>query len=507
MNNTKKFALNAVILTATSLITSCASMSFTVFITGKIGAAGVGLYQLIMTVYRLAVTFATGGIGLASTRLVSEEMALGNPKGAGRAVKNCLFYALTLSVCTGTALFFSSEFIASTWLGDMRTMKSLRSLALSLPALSASSVLCGYFTAVRRVFKSSAVLLLEQYVKITLSVYFLGYFSGDGLENACCALVLSGTAAELFSCLVMCAVYLFDRRRHNSRDKDRTQSDGLCRRMMSIAVPVALTSYLRSGLTSVEQMMIPWGLKKYGHSKNAALAEYGIIGGMVMPVIMFPAVFISAFSGLLITEISACRALGNKNKINRIFSYFFRLTVLFSVAVAGVLCGFGGDIAMALYHSRRAAKFIQLLAPLVCVMYLDSVTDSMLKGLNLQQNHMCYNIIDSAVSILLTVTLLPTLGINGYIIVITVSELLNFILSFRKLVKTIGFQVHFFTNVAKPIISIVLSVLIMRLFSQFIRPLTLPLFIAAALAIYLCLLWMLGCVTKDDTVFVKNKFL
>ena len=63
--------------------------------------------------------------------------------------------------------------------------------------------------------------------------------------------------------------------------------------MLAIAVPVAASSYLRSGLNTAEQMLIPWGLKKYGLSENLALGEYGMIGGMVMPVIMLPAVLVA----------------------------------------------------------------------------------------------------------------------------------------------------------------------------------------------------------------------
>ncbi len=507
MNNTKKFAINALILTVTSFIMSSASMSFTVYITGKVGASGIGLYQLIMTVYRLSVTFATGGIGLASTRLVSEEMAKNSRKGALKAVKSCLLYALFMSVCAGTAIFMLSEYIASSWLCDMRTLPSLRILAFSLPALSLSSVMCGYFTAMRRVVKNSAVILFEQYVKISLSVYFLGFVSPDGLESACCALVLSATSAEILSFIILGILYLLDSKKHCKVPKsDTSLPQGITRRMLSIALPVALTSYLRSGLSSIEQMMIPWGLKRYGHSENAALAQYGVIGGMAMPVIMFPAVFISSFSGLLVTEISALRAVGAKERINTVFSYIFRFTMLFSIAVASVLMVFGGEIAMAMYDNESAALFIRLLAPLVCVMYLDSVTDSMLKGLNQQQSHMRYNIIDSAVSVVLTVTLLPLLGISGYIIVITVSETLNFFLSFRRLVKVTGFKVHFYDEIVKPAVAAALSVLIMRILYRFMYSCTgLVICIVLSAVMYAVLLKILECVKKDDLDFVKNK--
>jgi len=504
MTKTKTFAVNAAILTATSFLMSSVSMSFTVYISGKIGPSGMGLYQLIMSVYRLCVTFATGGVGLAATRLVSEE-AVSRTGNTSKAVKNCLLYALVLSIFTGVGLFFLSEHIAAGVLGDMRTLSSLRVLAFSLPALSVSSVMSGYFTAVRRVIKSSSVLMLEQYIKISLSVFLLGRIGVNGLESACVALILSGTAAEILSCLVMGILYFHDMKKHRV-PCESGESTGILHRMLSIAVPVAASSYLRSGLSTAEQMLIPWGLKKYGLSENSALAEYGMIGGMVMPVIMFPAVFITAFSGLLVPEIAALRTKGEKRRINVILSYVFRFTSLFAVCVSGILCGFGGDIARLAYSDSRAAAFVTLLSPLVVIMYIDMVTDSMLKGLDRQKSHMKYNLTESAAGIILTLILLPFIGIAGYIIVIAVGEGINFVLSFRCLIRTTGFRPPFFDAVAKPMLAITLSVLIMRILQRFIptSALSLTLVIILTVIVYLFLTVLFGSLTRDDGEFFRR---
>ena len=58
-------------------------MFFRVYMSGKIGAEGMGLYQLIFSIYVLASTFATSGISTAVTRLVAEEA----PEG-GRAASS-----------------------------------------------------------------------------------------------------------------------------------------------------------------------------------------------------------------------------------------------------------------------------------------------------------------------------------------------------------------------------------------------------------------------------------
>lgn len=95
MKKIQRFFLNAMIMTATSLLMNAVGVWFNLYISGKIGAEGMGVFQLIMSVYSFTVTFAASGINLASTRLVAEEAASpnGNVKGA---MRRCFGYALAL---------------------------------------------------------------------------------------------------------------------------------------------------------------------------------------------------------------------------------------------------------------------------------------------------------------------------------------------------------------------------------------------------------------------------
>ena len=84
--------MNAMIMTATSLLMNGIGVWFNVYISNRLGAQGMGVFQLLMSVYAFAVTFATSGISLAATRLVAEETA--RPGGsAATPVRGCLFFA------------------------------------------------------------------------------------------------------------------------------------------------------------------------------------------------------------------------------------------------------------------------------------------------------------------------------------------------------------------------------------------------------------------------------
>lgn len=165
--------MNTALLTGSSLIMSLISMSFQVWLAGRIGSAGIGLYQLVVSVSFLCTTFAISGVRFAATRLVSEEIGREREQGISGAMRRCFVY----SALFGTAAFFvlhsGAEMIGFLWIGDARTVRSLRIMAYAMPMVSLCSAMSGYFTACGRVWKPTVVHFFEQIITIALVAFFL----------------------------------------------------------------------------------------------------------------------------------------------------------------------------------------------------------------------------------------------------------------------------------------------------------------------------------------------
>ncbi len=124
---------------------------------------------------------------------------MGREAGAKKAIKICLCYSLIFSTVFATTLFFCADFIGTLWLGDTRTILSLRILALSLPFLAICAVMGGYFTAVRRVLKLSAVMITEQVFRIAATVACILALLPRGLEYACAGIAIGACIGEIAS--------------------------------------------------------------------------------------------------------------------------------------------------------------------------------------------------------------------------------------------------------------------------------------------------------------------
>lgn len=490
MKKGKKFLLNTAILTGTSLLLRTLGMSFTVYISNKIGAQGVGVYQLLISVYAFGITLATAGLGLASTRLITDQLARGSTAGAKSALRRCLFFGLLCSLAATALLGGCAGAITKAWFHGQISPLPLRILALSLPFMSVAVVLAGYFTAVRRVAKSASAQILEQLVHMGIAVALLTWVAPPGLEPACLALVIGGVVSEICSCLWLFVLYKADWRRV---PKGSAPGSATLGKIFSIVLPVGLSSLVRSGINTYKQVLVPLGLDRYGVDCARAMAQYGLIRGMALPLLQFPSALLAAFSALLIPEMTERHIRGETARIQGLVARIFKTTMIFSVAVTGLLLTYASPLCALLFKDPQVAHFLRLLAPIVVIMYLDDIVDAVLKGLDRQGRLAAINIAESVLSALLLGLLLPRVGIYGFIIALYFSEIINGFLSIRCLLRATNLKFRWVAWLVVPGIAMALACLItQRLMSNLLCSL------AFATCLYLLLLYGLGHVTKKD---------
>jgi stage V sporulation protein B len=497
---------NTLLLTATSFLMQTVSVAFHVYLGGRIGSTGIGLFELTMTVYGMAATFACAGVRLGSTRLTTDLLARNPAASARSAMRLCLGYALGLSLTVGLALLVSAPVLAAQWLKDPRTAVSLRWLALGLPFVSVSAACQGYFTAVRTVFKSAAVQAAEQAVRIGTVVACLGMMLPRGIEYACQAIVIGMCAGEAVALTISLALL------YSSKPMRRAAaSGGSFRDLLHIAGPDAAGTCIRSVLLTTEHLLIPQGFRKSGRTSEEAMRVYGAIHGMTLPVLLYPSAILSSLAGLLVPEMAQYLVRGQKEKIDDTAQRILHLSLLYGIGVAGMFYAFARPLATRIYGNDDCARYFQLLAPLVPVMYLDMSVDGMLKGLDQQKYSMRYNIYDSGMCVVLVFFLLPRLAIKGYMIVLFASEIFNFALSLRRLLLVTNQVRPKLSTVGKPLLCIGCATLIPLGIARMTKPAALEqsaFWLAAAILggalVYFLALWLIGSIEDKDIALVRR---
>ena len=94
----------ALLLTAANLLLRLISIAFQVFLSVRIGAAGLGLMQLISTIGVFAKLAGTAGVRETAMYLAAEEFGHRRLSGVRAAMRACLQYGILVSAVSGAAL-------------------------------------------------------------------------------------------------------------------------------------------------------------------------------------------------------------------------------------------------------------------------------------------------------------------------------------------------------------------------------------------------------------------
>lgn len=418
---------SALMLTGVNLLLRFVGTSFQVYLSGRIGAAGIGLLQLVMSVGSLAMVAGIGGIRTATMYLTAEELGRNRHRNVTWVLSACFLYSICFSGCVGLILYHFAPWIASVWIGDPRTVDALRLFAAFLPVTCLCGVMTGYFTAANRISTLAAVEVAEQISSMVLTLGALSAFAGTDPVRACLC-VITGSAAGSILTLV-CLIIL--------RLKEHMPTGPkipVARRLAHTALPLAVADDLKIGINTVENLMVPKRLARNIAVANP-LAAFGLVSGMVFPVIMFPAAILFALTELLIPELARCAAANSHVRIHYLVRKALRVAMVYGIAMGGLLFVLSDTLCMALYDNLDAARYMRAYALLVPMLYCDIITDAMTKGLGQQKICVRYNIFTSFLDVVFLFLLLPHYGMDGYYFSFALTHIINFILSLRRLLK------------------------------------------------------------------------
>lgn len=427
---------SALLLTGVNLLLRFVGTSFQVYISASLGAAGVGLLQLVMSVGSLAMVAGIAGIRTASMYLTAEELGRGKQQNVTWVLSGCFLYSILCSGSIAALLYLFAPQIAQHWIGDIRTVQALRLFAAFLPATCLSGVMTGYFTAANRIGTLAAVEVAEQLCSMGITMGLLTLWAGRDPGRACLCVIFGSAMGAVLT--LGCLVILRLRQRVPSGPRIPVGH-----RLLDTAVPLALADVLKSGINTTENLMVPKRLALNPLVEDP-LAAFGTLSGMVFPVVMFPACILFGLAELLIPELARCAAAGSRERISYLVRRSLKVAMLYGVLFCGFLFLLAEELCMALYGSSEAGRYLRLYALLVPMLYCDAITDAMTKGLGQQKICVRYNILTSAMDVAFLYMLLPRYGMEGYFLSFLVTHLVNFLLSLGRLLKITGEAIPFY---------------------------------------------------------------
>lgn len=371
---------------AANVLTRAMGFAIRILLSRMLGAEALGVSEMAHGAHMLAITPLTAGLPAAVSRETARGRGDGLPLAAGRQLARRFGWALAAAYLILTPLI-------ARLLGDARTLPTLLVGAPCVIILGVSCVYNGHCYGIGRTTPPVASELIEQLLRLALAPVCLTLVSGRALSLRAAAPGVGTVIAELLS-LIVIAVWL---RGAAGRHDKRALAD-MRKTLMRTAAPLTLSRLTTTALRMLMGVMVPLRLVASGLSRSEAVAGYGMIGGMAMPLMLLPCMATGAMAvvGAPAFARMETRRRDVKRLLGRMLAFAAPLGAVSAVSVY-LLADFAAN---AVYAQPALAPVLRALCPVALLMPLCQVTGTALTGLGLQTKSLRASVLGAFVTLI-----------------------------------------------------------------------------------------------------------
>ena len=282
-------------------------------LTNIISIQGIGMYQMIMSIYSLALVFVSGGVTNALSKLVSSARARGNYKVIGSYLKYGLLFTSSLSVILSLFLIFFSKSLSS--LQGMNSGGGYVVIAFILPLGALVGVARGLMQGYSNMFPTAISQIIEQVTKFIFGLFFAYIFTKNGVFAGVVGALLGILTSEILALLYL-SITIF------RRNKFEFSKEGK-REFFEASLPLSFGGIIIPFSHAVESLTIVGLLAKAGIEKNVALSLYGLQTGVVGSILNFPLIISLSVAISLLPNLSYLSSQGDNEGQKQLISKSF----------------------------------------------------------------------------------------------------------------------------------------------------------------------------------------
>lgn len=463
-------------MSSAGIISRILGFFYKIFLSRTIGATGLGLYQLIFPIFTLCLSICTSGIQTAISRFVAIEISgnsenkisnsnhtttkhnkysqvdstiyhetfpitpnnvyntqLLHEKNARRYLYSGLLISLSLCMIFTMCVYIFAPWISNTILKEPKTEALLRIMSFTFIPAAIHSCFNGYFYGKKISIIPSVCQILEQVARVGGTVLIYTILSNQNMPLLAIHAVWGLVISECMGLVVCLTGFLWQNTDSNSEKNKNTVNSSFkktdllstVKPLLTMAIPLSMNHILMSLSHSLENMLIPQQLMAFGFTSEEALGHFGILSGMALSIIFFPAVITNSLSVLLLPRISELKVNNDKTSVIDTIKGAAACGIVF-----GCLCTFfflfsANWIGSHIFENQIAGFYVQILSILCPFMYTSSLLSSIVNGLGYSHLTLLCNISGCLLRIAAIWFFIPTYGMYAYIFSLIAAALLT----------------------------------------------------------------------------------
>ena len=423
------FIKSTLILILSGFLTKILGFIIKVIYTRIIGEYGISLFTIATPTYSLLLTISTLAIPISISKLVSEN------KGRSiRILTSAAFLILSINFILILIILFTKDFIAINLLKEPLASPILLAFALTLPFVSISSVLKGYFAGKQNMVPHATSNIIEQIIRLIIIVTILPILMKKSVMYAVLGLILLTILSEISSIIV----FLFFLPRHINYNTKLLPSKKHTKDILNISLPTVSSRIVGNIGYFLEPIILTNLLLFSGYTNAYILREYGSYNAYSLALLTMPSFFIAAISTSLLPEISKFYGERNNTMIKRRIHQALIFSLIIGIFFSFIIFTFRDKLLFSLYNTTNGSNYIKVLAPFFVLFYLEGVLTSALQALGYAKTTMNITLWGVILKlVVMSILSLCHIGIYSLVIAEIINILFVVLLNFKFLKKYI----------------------------------------------------------------------
>lgn len=414
-------------MTVFSTFEKALSFIYRIILSRSIGAEGLGIYQICLSVFSVFLTAASSGIPVTVSRLIAKNTATGNLKGKHSVVTAGILSTLMFTLPAALVMFLAKDLYAFLF-PDRDCVKIFLWLLPGLVLTSVYAIMRGSFWGNKQFLPYSVIELAENAVMVVCGCALISFAhtAKDGARMAVIAVLIS----YVFSFAVSLGWY-FIKGGKIANPKSQLKP------LMKASLPITAMRTSTSLLNSCVAMFLPALLSKAcGYTSSEALVLYGTVIGMSVPMLMIPNSLIGSIAVVVAPEMSENFYAKRNELLKRDIERTIKSSVLIATVLIPVMFTLGKDIGVLFYASELSGAVMRRFSFMMLPMCLAMITTTILNSLNFEVRTLLYFFAGAIVMIGTILGLTRLLGINAYMVGLSLDFVITAALNLRLLKKT-----------------------------------------------------------------------
>ncbi|AOT72666.1 putative polysaccharide biosynthesis protein [Geosporobacter ferrireducens] len=509
------FLYGTLVLIFVNFVVRFLGFAYRIILSRMIGPEAIGIFHLVFPILMVMITFTSAGIPVAVSKLVAHFSSLDNKAGCKKVLGISMVIGLAISAVLSILLYFNAQFIAEKLIKNIDIQPSLMALIPAITLITLSSIMRGYYYGIKSVGPPGTSQILEQIFRIAFVIGILLILPPLVPKYASVIAILGISVGEFTGLLWLLMRFGDFKTSYIKRTylQFKNPSSDILSKIIYISIPITITRMISVVMQSINAALIPQRLMHAGFSMQEAVAIFGKLSGMAMPLLFLPFIVTSALVVNIIPSVAEEVALKNWHQLSLKSNIAIRMTLLVAIPITALLIFFASPICNFLYQHADVGEYLSLLGYATVFLSLQHVLSGILHGMGKQVittvNYLCGMLLQ----ILCTYYLVPhpSFGVKGFIIGFILSTVTISLLNYIALNHYIKLKPKIVNDIGKPVFSTAIMILILlNLYELLLKFAISPnaaliLSVLSGILAYMISIFSTGCINHRTLQFIIRK--